>query len=74
MMSGIFTIAAFAGFLGVCVWAYSKRNRAKFDDAAQLPLTDEPTALAVKATPKNTSTTEFVGSASVPDCCKGVHS
>jgi len=28
-------------FLGVCFWAYSKRAKAGFDEAAQLPLTDD---------------------------------
>ncbi|MDR2209016.1 MAG: cbb3-type cytochrome c oxidase subunit 3 [Azoarcus sp.] len=28
-------------FLGFCFWAYSKRSKAGFDEAAQLPLTDD---------------------------------
>lgn len=40
--SGIFTGLAFLAFLGVTCWAYSRRNRARFEDAAQLPLTEDP--------------------------------
>lgn len=31
------TVASFVCFLGIWVWAYSRRNRARFDEAAQLP-------------------------------------
>ncbi|MDB5896498.1 MAG: cbb3-type cytochrome c oxidase subunit 3 [Ramlibacter sp.] len=33
----IATLASFATFIGILVWAYSRRNRAAFDEAAQLP-------------------------------------
>lgn len=42
MMSGLVTLAAFAGFIGITLWAWSRRNRARFDAAARLPLEDEP--------------------------------
>lgn len=41
MISGIVTLAAFASFIGITVWAWSRRNRARFDSAARLPLSDE---------------------------------
>ncbi|MDR2926555.1 MAG: cbb3-type cytochrome c oxidase subunit 3 [Azoarcus sp.] len=28
-------------FLGFCYWAYSRRSKAGFDEAAQLPLADD---------------------------------
>jgi cytochrome c oxidase cbb3-type subunit 4 len=41
MISGIFTIAAVLGFAGVSWWAYTRHNRARFEEAALLPLTEE---------------------------------
>jgi len=41
MINGIFTISAILGFLGVTWWAYARQNRARFDEAALLPLTEE---------------------------------
>ena len=32
------TVASFATFVGILVWAYARRNRASFDQAAQIPL------------------------------------
>lgn len=31
------TVASFIAFIGIVWWAYSRRNRAAFDEAAQLP-------------------------------------
>ncbi|MDA8446565.1 cbb3-type cytochrome oxidase subunit 3 [Paracidovorax valerianellae] len=31
------TLASLACFLGILVWAFSRRNRARFDEAARLP-------------------------------------
>lgn len=31
------TLASIACFLGILVWAFSRRNRARFDEAARLP-------------------------------------
>ena len=44
MISGIVTAVLMILFLGVCVWAYSAKNRPRFEAAAQLPLNDEPVA------------------------------
>jgi len=44
MISGIVTGVLLASFLGITVWAWSSRQRERFDDAAQLPLRDEPPA------------------------------
>ena len=31
------TLASFATFIGILVWAFARRNTAGFDEAAQLP-------------------------------------
>jgi cytochrome c oxidase cbb3-type subunit 4 len=31
------TLAAFATFLGIACWAYSRRNRERFDQDARIP-------------------------------------
>ena len=41
---GVFTIIMFVLFIGICLWAWSSRRKADFDEAAQLPLDDEPPA------------------------------
>ena len=40
-LQGIGTLLALLAFLGVCAWAYSGRKKKDFDEAAQLPFTDE---------------------------------
>ena len=35
------TVISFVVFLGIVVWALSKRNKAAFDEAARLPFRDE---------------------------------
>jgi cytochrome c oxidase cbb3-type subunit 4 len=40
-LSGIVTAVLIVLFVGVAVWAYSKRRNASFDAAARLPLEDE---------------------------------
>ena len=41
MISGLITLFALLSFLGIAVWAWSRRNRARFEAAARLPLDDE---------------------------------
>ena len=41
MISGVFTVLAFLGFLGVIAWTYAAHNRTRFAEAARLPLDDE---------------------------------
>ncbi|HZR34579.1 MAG TPA: CcoQ/FixQ family Cbb3-type cytochrome c oxidase assembly chaperone [Nevskia sp.] len=60
MISGIFTLAAIIGFVGVSWWAYSRHNRARFEEAALLPLTEE-----MQRTPPVTE---------LPPCCRETHS
>lgn len=37
----ILTVLAFVTFAGIVVWAYSGRRRAAFEEAANLPFTEE---------------------------------
>ncbi|MBU6437594.1 MAG: cbb3-type cytochrome c oxidase subunit 3 [Betaproteobacteria bacterium] len=37
MLRSVVTLASFIAFLGIVWWAYSRRNRERFDEAAQLP-------------------------------------
>ena len=42
---GIFTVIMFVLFVALCVWAWSSKRKADFDEAAQLPFgDDEPEA------------------------------
>ncbi len=34
------TVLSFVAFIGITVWAWSRRNAARFDEAAQLPFVD----------------------------------
>ena len=43
-LEGIGTLLAMLAFIAVCVWAYSARNKARFDEAAMLPFADEEKA------------------------------
>lgn len=36
-MRVVVTLISFAFFIGVWVWAYSRSNKKRFDEAAQLP-------------------------------------
>ncbi|MCJ0762895.1 cbb3-type cytochrome oxidase subunit 3 [Variovorax terrae] len=33
----IATVACFATFIGILIWAFARRNTARFDEAARLP-------------------------------------
>jgi cytochrome c oxidase cbb3-type subunit 4 len=35
------TVLAFVAFIGIVIWAWSKRRKKSFDDAANLPFADE---------------------------------
>ena len=41
ILQGIGTVLAMAAFIGVCAWAWSSKNKQRFDEAAQLPFMDE---------------------------------
>jgi cytochrome c oxidase cbb3-type subunit 4 len=35
------TLLSFAAFVGIACWAYSRRNNARFEEAARLPFDGE---------------------------------
>ncbi len=41
MLNGIITLLCLLGFIGIVIWTYSDRQKARFEDAAQLPLQEE---------------------------------
>ncbi|MGY1409617.1 MULTISPECIES: cbb3-type cytochrome oxidase subunit 3 [unclassified Luteimonas] len=41
MISGIVTVVLLVCFLGGWIWVWSPKRRREFDEAAQLPLTDD---------------------------------
>ena len=40
-LRGLATVFAMVAFIGICIWAYSKKRKADFDEAANLPFADE---------------------------------
>lgn len=53
----ILTVLSFACFVGIALWAYSGRNKARFDEAANLPFEDDelPASSAGGATTRGTA-------------------
>jgi cytochrome c oxidase cbb3-type subunit 4 len=43
-LRGLGTLLVFIAFISVTLWAYSSRNKARFDEAANLPFADETAA------------------------------
>jgi cytochrome c oxidase cbb3-type subunit 4 len=41
-LQGVGTIFAMAAFAAICVWAWSAKNKKRFDDASRLPFMDDP--------------------------------
>ncbi|MGA0734727.1 MAG: cbb3-type cytochrome oxidase subunit 3 [Steroidobacteraceae bacterium] len=41
IVRGVATLLAMLAFVGVAMWAYSRRRREKFDEAAKLPLEED---------------------------------
>ncbi|MFD1893446.1 cbb3-type cytochrome c oxidase subunit 3 [Ottowia beijingensis] len=37
LLRSIVTVVAFVVFIGIVAWAWSRRNKARFDEAARLP-------------------------------------
>ena len=37
----VITVLAFVAFLGIVVWAYSRKRKRDFDEAARLPFSDD---------------------------------
>ncbi len=40
-LRAVLTLVAFVCFVGIAWWAYSRRRRARFEEAANLPFADE---------------------------------
>jgi cytochrome c oxidase cbb3-type subunit IV len=40
-LRGISTAFLMFAFIGLCIWAYSKKRKKSFDEAANLPFADE---------------------------------
>ena len=40
-LRSIVTLVSLLTFLGIVAWAWSRRNRERFDEAARLPFQDE---------------------------------
>ena len=40
-MRAAWTLLSFLAFVGIAVWAYSGRRKARFEEAARLPLDDD---------------------------------
>ncbi|MEM1154031.1 MAG: cbb3-type cytochrome c oxidase subunit 3 [Pseudomonadota bacterium] len=40
-LRGFSTVLLMLAFLGVCLWAYSKKRKKSFEEAANLPFADE---------------------------------
>ncbi len=40
-LRGLTTLFLMISFIGLCIWAYSKKRRKAFDEAARLPFADD---------------------------------
>lgn len=40
-LRGLSTLFLLICFIGMCIWAYSKKRKKSFDEAANLPFADE---------------------------------
>ncbi|OGA84615.1 MAG: cytochrome oxidase [Burkholderiales bacterium RIFCSPHIGHO2_01_FULL_63_240] len=40
-LRSIFTVACLCVFVGIVAWAFSRRNKAQFEEAARLPLSED---------------------------------
>ncbi len=44
----IWTVILFSSFIGIVVWAFSKRQKSRFDEAANLVFADEEKDVATR--------------------------
>ena len=40
-LMGLGTVFALTAFIGICIWAWSGKRKAAFDEAANLPFADD---------------------------------
>lgn len=52
-LRAIFTVVALCVFLAIVVWAYSGRNKQRFDEAAQLPFTEDEDVTVANTNQRN---------------------
>lgn len=45
IIRSIFTVVLFAVFIGIVLWAWTAKRKARFDAAAQLPFADDRAAI-----------------------------
>ncbi|SEK78669.1 cytochrome c oxidase cbb3-type subunit 4 [Atopomonas hussainii] len=43
-LRGLGTVVIFIAFIGVLIWAYGGKRKARFDEDAMLPFADDPEA------------------------------
>ncbi|WP_290868240.1 CcoQ/FixQ family Cbb3-type cytochrome c oxidase assembly chaperone [Aquabacterium sp.] len=41
VLRSIFTVACLCVFVGIAAWAFSRRNKSQFEEAARLPLAED---------------------------------
>jgi cytochrome c oxidase cbb3-type subunit 4 len=41
LVQTVWTVGAFAVFVGIAIWAWSRRARRRFDEAERLPFADD---------------------------------
>ena len=41
VIGSIYTVIVFVAFVGACLWAFNKRNKAKYDEAANIIFEDD---------------------------------
>ena len=42
LIRGVITVVLFVAFIGMWIWAWSSKRQSDFEQAANLPLEDEP--------------------------------
>jgi len=52
-LRSIATVLAFCAFFAITIWAYSKRQTSRFDEAANLPFADDEDEMPSKQLPEN---------------------
>lgn len=57
-LRSIFTVLAFAAFVGIVWWAYSDRRKQTYDEAAMLPLDDDSPFVPKSTEPRVTKNLE----------------
>lgn len=46
LFRGVLTVVLFVAFIGMCFWAWSSKRQSDFEQAANLPLEDQPPVAA----------------------------